>query len=81
MELHAANYSRLPPDLIDNQEEYEIEKILDSRQHGRGHALQYLVKWKGYPDSDNEWVNHKDVHTPDVTYRQKDTYSSVVTTK
>jgi len=64
MELHGANYSRPPPDLIDNQEEYEVEKILDSRHHGRRRALQYLVKWKGYPDSDNEWIDHKDVHTP-----------------
>jgi len=28
--------------------------------------LQYLIKWKGYPDSDNEWVDHKDVHTPEA---------------
>jgi len=25
-----------------------------------------LVKWKGYPDSDNEWVGHKDVHAPEA---------------
>jgi len=24
--------------------------------------LQYLVKWKGYPDLDNEWVDKKDIH-------------------
>ncbi len=28
---HGPNYSRPPPDLIDKEEEYEIEKILDSR--------------------------------------------------
>src|SRR6266571_7758990 len=55
-----------PPDLIDNEEEYKVEKILDTRQFGRGHKRQYLVKWKGYPDSDNEWVDHKDVHAPDA---------------
>jgi len=64
--LHGANYSRPPPDLVDNQEEYKVEKILDSRKYGRGHALQYLVKWKGYLDSDNEWVSHKDMHAPEV---------------
>ena len=62
MTLHGLNYSRPPPDLVDNQEEYEVEKILDSRQFSRRQKLQYLVKWKGYPDSDNEWVNKKDVH-------------------
>ena len=57
---------RPAPDLIDNKEEYEIEKILDSRQFGRRHKKQYLIKWKGYPDSDNEWVDKQDVHAPEV---------------
>ena len=58
---HRPNYSRPPPDLVDNAEEYEVEKILDSRKFGRGRKLQYLVKWKGYPDSENQWVNKDDV--------------------
>jgi len=56
-DLHGPNYSRPAPDLVDNDEEYEVEKVLDSRQFGRGRRAQYLIKWKGYPDSDNEWVN------------------------
>ncbi len=60
--MHGPNYSRPPPDLVNDQEEYKVEKILDSQRHGRRWTLQYLVKWKGYPDSDNEWVNQKDVH-------------------
>jgi len=63
--IHGPNYSRLPPDLIDDQEEYKVEKILDSQRYGKKRALQYLVKWKGYPDSDNEWVNHRDMHAPE----------------
>jgi len=35
-DLHGSNYSRPAPDLINNNEEYEIERILDSRQFGRG---------------------------------------------
>jgi hypothetical protein len=34
---------RPPPDLIKDEEEYEVDQILDSRKHGRGSALQYLV--------------------------------------
>jgi hypothetical protein len=49
-----------PPDLMDGMEEYEVEKVLDSHWHGRGRKLQYLVKWVGYPDSDNQWVNWDD---------------------
>ncbi len=65
-DLHGSNYSRPAPDLVDNEEEYEVEKILDSRQFGQGRKKQYLIKWKGYPDSDNEWVDHKDVHAPEA---------------
>jgi Chromo (CHRromatin Organisation MOdifier) domain len=63
---HGVNYQRPPPDLVDGEEEYEIEKILDSRRYGRGRKLQYLVKWKGYPDSDNQWVNKDDVFAEDA---------------
>ena len=57
---HGANYQRPPRDLIDGVEEFEVERVLDSRRHGRGRKLQYLIKWKGYPDSDNQWVNWDD---------------------
>ena len=56
-ELHGPNFMRPPPDLIDGEEEYEIKEILQSRRHGRGRKVQYLVKWKGYPDSENMWVD------------------------
>jgi len=65
-DLHGSNYSRPAPDLIDNEEEYEVEKVLDSRHFGRGRKKQYLIKWKGYPDSDNEWVDVRNTHAPEV---------------
>jgi len=65
-DIHGSNYSRPPPDLIDNEEEYEVEKVLDVRRFGRRRKKQYLIKWKGYPDSDNEWVDHKDIHAPEA---------------
>jgi hypothetical protein len=61
-EFHSPNYTRPPPDLVQGTEEYKVEAILNSRQHGRGRKVQYLVKWKGYPDSDNKWVNWNDIH-------------------
>ena len=44
--------------------EYEVETILKSRKR-RG-RIQYLVHWKGYPDSDNSWVSEKDLHADDL---------------
>src|SRR5258708_24970804 len=40
--------------LIDGSEEYEVESIVDSKYRYR--HLHYLVKFKGWPDSDNEWL-------------------------
>src|ERR1700761_4380008 len=58
---HGRNYQRPPPELVAGEEEYEVEKILDQRQFSRRRKLQYLVKWKGYPDSENQWVDSHDV--------------------
>ena len=51
------------PDIIDGEEEYEVEKILDSRVYRR--QLQYLVQWKGFGPGDNSWQPAKHLeHTP-----------------
>ena len=50
---HSPDYQRPPLDLVDREEEYEVERILDLQRFGRRQKLQYLVKWKGYPDSEN----------------------------
>ena len=55
-----------PPLIIDSEEEYEIKNILDARHHGQGCKLQYLVHWKGYPHSNDSWIDHKDLHPPDL---------------
>ena len=43
-ELHGPNFTRPPPDLVDGEEEYEVEKIIDPKHKGRGHKLHYLIK-------------------------------------
>ena len=78
-DLHRSNYLRPAPDLVDNKEEYEVEKILDSRQFSRGRKKEYLIKWKGYPDSDNEWVNKRDVHAPEAIREFKNQNSTRTT--
>ena len=58
---YGANFPRPPPDVIDGEEEYEVEAIRNHRRFGRRQTLQYLIKWKGYPEADNTWENHSDV--------------------
>ena len=63
-ELHGPNFTQPPPDLIDGEPEYEVEKILDKKQKGKGRETYYLIKWKGYPASDNSWEPASEVHAP-----------------
>ena len=47
------NFSLPPPDIIEGEPEWEVEDILASKMfHNK---LRYLVKWKGWPSSDNSW--------------------------
>jgi len=49
------SFASAPPALYikDDHEFFEIEEIRDSRRINN--RLQYLIKWKGYPESDNSW--------------------------
>jgi hypothetical protein len=49
-----------PTTLIDGEEEYKVEAILDSRM--RYNRLEYLLKFKGYDESHNQWEVHTHVH-------------------
>jgi len=70
---HGPNFVRPPPDLIEDEEEYEVEAVVNHRCHGRQRQLQYLIKWKGYPSSDNTWEAAQDVHADDLVkkYHQR----------
>ena len=47
------NYTAPPPDIIKGEAEWEVDRILDAKMVNR--QLKYLVKWKGWPDSENSW--------------------------
>ena len=64
--VHGPNFTRPPPDLIEGEEEYEVETIVNHRHYGRWRQLQYLIKWKGYPSSDNTWEPEENVHAEDL---------------
>src|SRR5713226_290905 len=65
-DTHRPNYSRPPPDLIEGEEEYEVEKVINHRYTGKTRTLQYLVKWKGYLEADNTWEPADQVHAPQL---------------
>lgn len=50
--------SRPHPDIQnDGTEEYEVEEIREKRIriYGRGRRIEYLIKWKGYPEYEKTW--------------------------
>ena len=65
---HSPNYSHPPPDLINNKEQYKVEQIRNHQYHRRSRMLQYLIKWWGYPESDNTWEPADQVYTPDLLW-------------
>jgi Chromo (CHRromatin Organisation MOdifier) domain len=63
---HSPNFTRPPPDLIDGEAEYEVEAIRSHRYFGKNKRLQYLLKWKGYPEADNTWESEDQLNVPDL---------------
>lgn len=57
------------PQLVDGNSYYEVEAIRDMRlqKNTRGRLVnRYLVKWKGYPESDNTWEPPSFARTPEL---------------
>jgi hypothetical protein len=53
------------PIFEDDEEEYEIEKILDHEDTARG-KRKYLVYWLGYPIADDQWVDTDNLNAPET---------------
>ena len=57
----------LPPpllEIIDGEEEWVVEEILDSRMINQ--KLRYLVKWDGFRIEHNSWEPWDNIHAPDL---------------
>jgi Chromo (CHRromatin Organisation MOdifier) domain len=65
-EEHGPNFAEPLPELIDEQEEYEVEQVLASWLYGHWKKLQYLIRWKGYSHAHDSWASVDDVHAPDL---------------
>jgi len=52
------------PEIVDGEEEWVVEEILDSRMVNR--KLCYLVKWEGFSVEHNSWESWDNVHAPEL---------------
>jgi Chromo (CHRromatin Organisation MOdifier) domain len=78
MAEHGGNFMQPPPELIEGQEEYEVEQIMNSRCTGCTKKLQYLLWWKGYSCAHDSWQNVTKVHTPGLVREYYDRKRSTV---
>ncbi|CAI7742893.1 unnamed protein product [Closterium sp. NIES-53] len=49
-----------PPVLIQDEPEYEVERVLTHRRRG-GKTLEFLLRWKGYDPTEDRWVAEADI--------------------
>jgi hypothetical protein len=52
-----------PPDIVGEELEYKVEKVLDSRTRRarRNPFTEFLIAWKGYGPEHNQWIKKKDL--------------------
>ena len=56
-----------------SDEEYEVEKVLDKRTK-KGGKVEYLVKWRGYDDpDDNTWEPHENLEGSEAEIKKFET--------
>ncbi|GEM07631.1 transposase [Rhodotorula toruloides] len=54
---------------VDGEDEFEVETIVDEK--GEGRRLRYLVKWRGYPDTEKGWEPLANVKDTEALKRWK----------
>ena len=69
-EAHGVNHLEPPPNVIEGEEEYEVEKILDLRRIGRNKKLHYLIQWKGYSEAHDTWEPEDNVEHAQESIKQ-----------
>src|SRR5579863_5692209 len=71
---HGQNFTELPPDLINSEQEWEVKHIVATRLFGCNKKRQYCVRWKGYSEAHDTWEPVSNIHAPDLmaAFHQED---------
>ena len=58
-EIHRPNFPGPPPDLINNEEEYRVKRILKHR--GPPKNRSYLIRWNQYTAKEDAWLKETEL--------------------
>jgi len=78
-EAHGPNFLEPPPDIIEGEPEWEVEKILAERRYCN--RCQYLIRWKNYSPAHDSWTNENDIHANELIKQYQDNNQLMNTTK
>ena len=68
MEFPSWEPLRPAPEIIQEMEEWEVEEVLAKRKcYGK---MQYLVKWLGYPNSENTWEPEENLSNASIKIQE-----------
>ena len=61
--FHTRSAPQLVDDIEDEDIEYDVERIIDSRKR-RG-KVEYRIRWEGYEEQDDTWETFEQLACPD----------------
>ena len=56
---------RSAADHAKEEDVYSVERVVDKRIT-KDNLVQYLIKWEGYPDSENTWESAENCNCPEL---------------
>ena len=69
--VHGPNFTRPPPEVVQGEDDhYEVESVLQSRLTPNKKGVQYPIKWKGYPSSENSWPPVLQMKSASILFQQ-----------
>jgi hypothetical protein len=74
-DAHGPNFSQPLPDLTKGEAKYKVEAIRNHQCFGKNQKLQYLLKWKGYLESNNTREPVEQLHTSDLVKQYHQCYT------